>query len=91
MDFFFSNINILNYLKLIIIFNIGKGNMKLLIPALFHDITCERKELVFYERKLSSLIFKALLLECKVPFIKAVLMYYAVDNYQKFCPDWNYT
>ncbi len=70
-------------------FNIGKGNMKLLIPALFHDITCERKDLVFYDRHLSSLIFRKLLLMCKVNVFKASFMYLAVDNYQRFCKGWH--
>lgn len=69
-------------------FNIGKGNMKLLIPALFHDIMCERKNLVFYSRNLSSVIFRELLLICKVNIFKAYCMYMAVDNYQRFCRGW---
>ena len=69
-------------------FNIGKGNMKLLIPALFHDIMCERKNLVFFSRNLSSVIFRELLLKCKVNIFKAYCMYMAVDNYQRFCRGW---
>ena len=69
-------------------FNIGKGNMKLLIPALFHDIMCERKGSVFYTRNLSSIIFRELLLLCKVNLFKAYFMYLAVDNYQRFCKGW---
>ncbi len=69
-------------------FNIGKGNMKLLIPALFHDISCERKKNVFYSRNLSSLIFRELLLLCKVNIFKANIMYFAVDIYQRFCKGW---
>ena len=69
-------------------FNIGKGNMKLLVPALFHDIMCERKNIVFYERNLSSLVFRELLLLCKVNIFKTYFMYIAVDNYQRFCRGW---
>lgn len=63
-------------------FNIGKGDMRLLIPALFHDIMCDDKACVSYNRKLSSAIFYKALLECgKEPFI-AKLMYEIVDVYQ---------
>lgn len=70
-------------------FGIGKGNMKLLIPALFHDIMCENKKCINYERKLSSQIFKELLLMCGVPKLKASVMYHCVDNYQKLFGGWN--
>ena len=70
-------------------FGIGKGNMKLLIPALFHDIMCENKKCINYERKLSSQIFKELLLMCGISKIKANIMYHCVDNYQKLFGGWN--
>lgn len=69
-------------------FGIGKGNMKLLMPALFHDVMCENKDIVDYDRHLSSLIFKHLLLMCGVPKIKANFMYGCVDNYQKIFGKW---
>lgn len=69
-------------------FGIGKGNMKLLIPALFHDIMCDNKSVVDYDRKLSSLIFKKLLIMCGVPKFKASCMYHCVDNYQKLFGKW---
>lgn len=69
-------------------FNIGKGDMCLLIPALFHDIICEKKYLVDYNRKLSSLIFKELLIRCGVNKVKAQIMYLAVDTYQRFQKGW---
>ena len=69
-------------------FKIGKGNMKLLIPALFHDIICEDKSLVDYNRRLSSLIFKELLLQCKVNKIVAETMFLAVDIFQRFMDGW---
>lgn len=65
-------------------FKIGKGNMKLLIPSLYHDIMCENKYIIDYNRKLSSMIFKELLLQCKVNKITANIMYEAVDLYQHF-------
>jgi len=69
-------------------FKIGKGNMKLLIPALFHDILCEDKSIVDYNRKLSTLIFKELLIQCKVNKCTAQVMFLVVDNYQKFMKGW---
>ena len=65
-------------------FKIGKGNMKLLIPALWHDIMCEDKTVIDNNRHLSSLIFKNLLLQCKVSRITAEIMYQSVDLYQRF-------
>lgn len=69
-------------------FKIGKGNMKLLIPSLFHDIICENKNIVDYDRKLSSMIFKELLLQCKVNKLTAQIMYEAVDLYQRWMRGW---
>lgn len=65
-------------------FKIGKGNMKLLIPSLYHDIMCENKAIVDFDRKLSSLIFKELLIQCHVNKLTANIMYEAVDLYQRF-------
>lgn len=73
-----------------ILFGIGKGNMKLLIPALIHDIICENKNLVNYNRKLSSMIFKECLIKCKVNWLIAEIMFICVDVYQKYLCDWNY-
>jgi hypothetical protein len=69
-------------------FHIGKGNMKLLIPALWHDLICEHKEKVAYNRKLASLIFKDLLLQCGVNKVLAHLMYIAVDTWQRTVKSW---
>lgn len=69
-------------------FNIGKGNMKLLIPALFHDVMCDDKSLINYNRKEASNIFKAALIKCKVNKHIANLMYLAVEVFQKLCCDW---
>jgi len=69
-------------------FKIGKGNMKLLIPALFHDLMCDDKSRIDFNRRLSSLIFKDLLIQCKVNKIIAQIMFLAVDNYQKFMEGW---
>lgn len=69
-------------------FNIGKGNMKLLIPALFHDIVCENKSLVDYDRKLADKIFKECLIKCKVNKLLAEVMYLHVEAYQKLFCNW---
>lgn len=69
-------------------FGIGKGNMKLAIPALFHDITCENKSLVDYDRKLASSIFKEALLKCKVNKLIAEDMYLHVELYQILLGNW---
>lgn len=69
-------------------FKIGKGNMKLPIPALFHDIMCENKQKIDRDRNLSSQIFKDLLIHCGVNKVIAQIMYLAVDNYQRFMKGW---
>lgn len=69
-------------------FKIGKGNMKLLIPALFHDLMCDDKSRIDFNRRLSSLIFKDLLTQCKVNKVIAQIMFLTVDNYQKFMEGW---
>ena len=69
-------------------FKIGKGNMKLLIPSLYHDIMCENKGIIDFDRKLSSLIFKELLLQCHVNKLTAEIMYESVNIYQCFMRGW---
>lgn len=69
-------------------FKIGKGNMKLLIPALYHDIMCENKDKILFHRNLSSLIFRELLVQCGVNKVKAQFMYLCVDNFQRFQKGW---
>ena len=83
-----SNPTIYKYDGASIPFKIGKGNMKLLIPALFHDLMCDDKSRIDYNRHLSSLIFKDLLLQCKVSKITAEAMFLAVDTYQRFMKGW---
>lgn len=69
-------------------FKIGKGNMKLQIPALFHDIICDTKAIVEYDRALSSEIFYKALLLCHVNKVIASIMFFFVDNFQKLM-DWD--
>ena len=69
-------------------FGIGKGDTRLFVPALFHDIMCDNKKLVDYDRKLSSQIFRELLLMCEVPKWKADIMYNSVEIYQRLFGGW---
>ena len=69
-------------------FGIGKGDTRLFVPALFHDIMCDHKEVVDYDRKLSSQIFRELLLMCEVPKWKVNIMYNSVETYQKLFGGW---
>lgn len=69
-------------------FGLKKGDTRLLIPSLWHDILCTKKYLVGYDRNLSSRIFRELLIMCKFPKWKAQLYYLAVDNYQRFMKGW---
>ena len=45
----------------------------------------ENKELINYDRKLTSKVFKGCLRTAGVGSFKAEIMYLAVDNFQKFC------
>lgn len=66
----------------------SKGNPQFLIPSCVHDKMCECKWLVRYNRELSSLIFKELLLACGCSKLKANIMYFAVNNFQKLIKGW---
>lgn len=77
-----------NYDGATIPFNVGKGDMKLLIPALFHDIMCDNKALINYDRKLADTIFlKLLLMNHKHPII-AYIMFFFVEVFQSLFRDW---
>ena len=67
---------------------IGKGNMKLQIPALFHDIMCNEKFWTNYDRKLADTIFKECLIKCGVNRVIAEWMFLHVEIYQKLFCDW---
>ena len=45
----------------------------------------ENKEVIDYDRKLTSKVFKGCLRTAGVSSFKAQIMYLAVDNFQKFC------
>ena len=68
-------------------FGIGKGDMRLLVPALWHDWLC-REQRSSCSRKFASLVFKELLLKCGIPKIKAQIMYSAVEMHQMITGGW---
>lgn len=63
----------------------SKTQPEFLIASLVHDVLCERRELINRDRKLSSLVFRGLLNEAGVSKLKANIMYFAVDLFQRFC------
>lgn len=67
---------------------IGKGDMRLQIPALFHDIMCEEKYWTNYDRKLADTIFKECLIKCGVNRVLAEWMYFHVEIYQTIFCNW---
>ena len=59
------------------------------VASMVHDVTCEDHSKVGHDRKLSSSIFKALLIQNGVISIFAKIMSWCVDLYQKFFADWS--
>ncbi len=55
-----------------------------LIPALIHDVLCEHKELVNYDRYFADKVFERLLTVNDVSAFKRWLIFHSVDNWQKF-------
>ena len=66
----------------------AKGSNEFLNPSMVHDKMCEHPEIVGYDRQLSSIIFRELLLASGVRKLKAEIMYLAVDNFQKLSKKW---
>lgn len=69
-------------------FGLCKGNPKLYIPALFHDLMCKKKELINYNRFLSSLVFYRLLRMHKVNIFWALFMFFWVEVFQIYQKSW---
>ena len=63
----------------------SKSEPQYLIASCLHDYLLENKELINYDRKLTSKVFKGCLRTAGVGSFKAEIMYLAVDNFQKFC------
>lgn len=66
----------------------SKDASQFLNASMVHDRIMERKCLVAYDRQLSSIIFREILIASGVGKLKAKLMYNAVDFYQKYFCDW---
>lgn len=56
-----------------------------LVAGLVHDVLCENHSYIDNDRELSSNVFRALLIASGVSELKANIMYFAVDNFQRFC------
>lgn len=69
-------------------FGLCKGNPKLWIPALFHDLMMNDRALINYNRFLSSLIFYKLLRMHKVNWLYAFIMFMFVDLWQRTIKEW---
>ena len=52
---------------------------------MIHDKLCENKEFINHDRLLSSKTFRGLLIGSGISKLKANIMFFAVDNFQKFC------
>lgn len=65
-----------------------KGDNTFLNASMVHDIICENKYLVAYDRQLSSIILREILLASGVAKWRANTMYNIVDFYQKYFCDW---
>lgn len=61
----------------------SKTQPEFLIASMIHDVLCENHHYVNNNRYLSSIVFKSLLLEAGVSNIKANVMFFAVDNFQR--------
>lgn len=69
-------------------FGLCKGDTRLLTPALFHDLMCNDKSKIGYNRFLSSLIYYKLLRMFKVNWLWAFTQFVIVDTFQRFCKGW---
>lgn len=65
-----------------------KGDTTFLNASMVHDIICENKYLVAYDRQLSSIILREMLLASGVAKWRAIIMYNIVDFVQKYFCDW---
>lgn len=63
----------------------AKGSPEFLNASMIHDKMCENHEIVDFDRQLSSMIFRELLIASGVGKVRAQTMYLAVDNFQRFC------
>ena len=66
----------------------SKGENDFLDPSMVHDKITEKKCLVAYDRQLSSMILREMLIALRVAKWRANTMYRSVDLYQKYFCDW---
>lgn len=69
-------------------FGLCKGDTRLLTPAMFHDIMTQKKEVIGYNRLLSSLVYFRLLRIYKVSLLWAFIQFLFVDLWQRTRPGW---
>ena len=62
----------------------SKTDSKFLIPSMIHDVLCENKNLVNYDRYFADKVFERLLSVSNVSSWRRWLMFHTMDNYQKF-------
>jgi len=65
------------------------GESEFLNASMLHDQLTEKKCLVAYDRQLSSMIFREILIASGVSKFKANIMYKTVDIYQKLFCSWD--
>ncbi len=61
----------------------SKTDSKFLIPSMVHDVLCENKNLVNYDRYFADKVFERLLSVSHVGGFRRWLMFHSVDNFQK--------
>lgn len=69
-------------------FGLCKGDTRLLVPAMFHDIVTKDTYKIGYNRFLSSLMYYKLLRMHGVGFLWAIIQFILVDFWQFFQSDW---
>ena len=62
----------------------SKTDSRFAIPSFVHDVLCENKAFVNYDRYFADKVFERLLYVSKVPAAKRWAMFHCVDNLQKF-------
>lgn len=66
----------------------SKSEPQYLIASCIHDVICENHQYIDDDRRLSSMIFRALLIEAGVNKFKANIMAESVDLFQRVVGKW---
>lgn len=61
----------------------AKTDSRFLIPSFVHDLMCENKHFVNYDRYFSTCVLERMLFVSNVPAYSRWLMKHSVDNFQK--------